>query len=101
MRTGDEFREIFNLKYNNINSGISPGINDYEISLYLTEAQRQIVAEYYTGKITNPSLSFETIERIREDISKIVEHRIFEIAPSVNPPTKKYNCYTVVIPNGV
>jgi len=71
MRTGDEFREIFNLKYNNINSGVSPGLNDYEISLYLTEAQKEIIEGFYSGSMKG--FSFEQQEKIRKNLSAITK----------------------------
>ena len=68
MRTGIEVRELFNLDYNNINSGLAPGLNDYEISLYLTKAQREIIDEYYKGT-SNKGETFEVNERLRKALS--------------------------------
>ena len=72
MRTGDEIREIFNLKYNNLNSGQAPGLNDFEISLLLTDAQKQIIEEYYTGMFAKRQ-PFESVERLRKNLSVITK----------------------------
>ena len=77
MRRGDEVREVFNLKYNNLNSGQSPGFNDFEISLLLTDAQRQIVDEYYSGTHMKRQ-SFESVERVRKNISSITKEIEFK-----------------------
>ena len=71
MRTGDEVREIFNLKYNNINSGVSPGLNDYEISLFLTEAQKEVIENFYSGSMKG--YSFEQMEKIRKNLSVLTK----------------------------
>ena len=70
MRSGDEIREIFNLRYNNLNSGVAPGLNDFEISLLLTDAQKQIIDEYYTGLFAKRQ-PFESVERLRKNLSVI------------------------------
>jgi len=100
MRSGDEVREIFNLKYNNINSGASPGINDYEISKYLTEAQEEIIDEHYKGGPSTDNDSFDKTERIRKQLSKLVQQRVVSYPgvlvnnPSM-PITKKYKVLRV------
>ena len=76
MRTGDEFREVFNLKFNNINSGVSPGLNDYEISLYLTEAQREIIENFYSGSMKG--LTFEQMEKVRKNLTDITKEGLKE-----------------------
>ena len=72
MRSGDEIRELFNLKYNNLNSSQSPGFNDFEISMLLTNAQREVVDMYYTGYY-HRNQSFEIVERVRKNISIITK----------------------------
>jgi hypothetical protein len=67
-----EIRDSFNLKYNNINSGGAPGLNDYEISMYLTEAQKQVLDEYYCGT-PGKRETFELTERSRVALAGMVE----------------------------
>ncbi len=94
MRSSKEVIEIFNTRYNNINSGVSPGINIYEISLYLTQAQREIIEEYYKGTPNNGE-SFEKIERVRKNITKIITQKEYNITSSLNPCSNKFYCYTI------
>jgi hypothetical protein len=85
MRTGDELREMFNLKYNNINSGSSPGLNDYEISLYLTEAQREIIENFYAGSMKG--FTFEQMEKVRKNLSVVTKESSVNL--SETKPGKK------------
>jgi hypothetical protein len=59
-----EFREQFNLVYNNAASG-APGLDNFEISSYLTKAQLSIVQELYTS-------SFEGYEFNRRSLNELV-----------------------------
>ena len=91
MRSGDEFREIFNLKYNNINSGVSPGLNDYEISLYLTEAQKEIIENFYSG--SSKGFTFEGEEKVRKNLTYITKEWEY-LLPDVD--SKKGMYYYIV-----
>lgn len=62
--TGSELRGLFNIQYNNIFSGYAPGINDYEISVYLTKAVKELVQTYYTGQADGNSV--DSTEELRE-----------------------------------
>lgn len=49
--TRNEFLYEFNLGYNNVNNNrLAPGLNEYEISVFLTMAQEQIVKNYFNPK---------------------------------------------------
>jgi hypothetical protein len=87
MRTGDEIREIFNLKFNNINSGTSPGLNDYEISLYLTEAQKEVIENFYAGSVKG--FTFEQMEKIRKNLTDVTVESTFTIR-DVTPKNSIY-----------
>lgn len=54
--TAQEIRQKFNLHYDNILSGDAPGLNDYEISLLLTQAFREVVYNHYKGSMTGESV---------------------------------------------
>jgi hypothetical protein len=47
--TSAELIQKFNLHYDNILSAAAPGLNEYEISLFLTQAHKEVVASYYNG----------------------------------------------------
>ncbi len=69
--TVKEIIEGFNLRYNNALEG-APEIDLYEMSLYLTIAQIEIVKEYY-DKDKDPNSSFELKERARRVLSELVK----------------------------
>lgn len=45
-----EFENEFMVLYNNIMSNAAPGLDSYEISVFLTKAQEEIVKNYYNSK---------------------------------------------------
>jgi|GEM_PF-4873811 len=100
-RSGNEIREIFNLRYNNLNSGIAPGLNDFEISLLLTDAQKQIIEEYYTGLFAKRQ-PFESVERLRKNLTLITKEDVIvdDEDPPINPlpsPGTFRKCYSYTV----
>lgn len=69
-RSGNEVRNIFITKFSSINSGIAPDINPYEMSVYLTEAKKQII-DFYSHN--NPLEGIDQNERVKKHLSKISE----------------------------
>ena len=69
--TVNEIIEGFNLRYNNALEG-APEIDLYEMSLYLTISQIEIVKEYY-DKDKDPNSSFELKERARRVLNELVK----------------------------
>ena len=51
--TPKEFSNEFDLLYNNISSNAAPGLNEYEKSLFLTQAQEDFIIGVYTGKLSD------------------------------------------------
>ena len=47
--TVQEFSDQFDVLYNNITSNQAPGLNEYEKSLFLTKAEKEIVKNYFTA----------------------------------------------------
>ena len=70
--TTNEFKERFNLRYNNALEG-APGLDDFEISSYLTIAQEELVKKYYDID-KDPTSSFELKERSRRVLSELVKN---------------------------
>ena len=67
----DEFRNEFDLLYNNIASNAAPPVDDYEKSAFLTQAQKDIVTELYSGR--NPEgLAFESSEESRTYLQNLL-----------------------------
>ena len=73
--TPDEFSLEFDVLYNNIMSNQAPGLNGYEKSLFLTEAQESVVLDAYAGRLSGAP--FETIEETRAYLSPLVEQKTF------------------------
>ena len=48
--TAAEFSQEFDILYNNIASNQSPGLTEYEKSVFLTKAQDEIIKNYFTNK---------------------------------------------------
>ena len=68
-------------------SAASPGLNDYEISLYLTQAHKEIIYNYYSGN--NKGDSFDSSEKTRTYLSHYVKSETIQnLTAASNPPTK-------------
>lgn len=70
MNTTTEWRTEFDLLYNNILSDQAPGLNDYERSVILTQAQEEVVITLYSGRRLEP---FESTEEVTEYLSNLVK----------------------------
>lgn len=70
MTTSEDWLNEFNLLYNNISSDQAPGLTEYEISVFLTQAQEALILDLYKG-ITGDS--FETTEEVTRYLSSLVE----------------------------
>ena len=68
--TPREFRYEFDLLYNNIMSDMAPGLDDYEVSLFLTEAQEKVVTQLYSG--VNFTGGFESAEKVRRYLANLI-----------------------------
>lgn len=71
-----ELSREFNLMYNNIMSNQAPGLNEYEKSLVLTEAQEMIVTGLYNG--TAGSMTFEQTEEVTAYLAALVDQVAIE-----------------------
>ena len=69
--TIQEFSVEFDILYNNIMSNQAPGLDDYEKSVFLTQAQEAFILEMYSGVATD--LSFEETELINESLAILVK----------------------------
>lgn len=66
--TKQEFYDEFDVLYNSICSNKAPGLDVYEKSVLLTEAQEELIKECYSGQ----SSSFEINEAIRRSLDSLV-----------------------------
>lgn len=70
--TNQEMKNEFMVSYNAIASMSSPGIDDYELSVYFTKAQLEIVKNYYDPLSNSKQKGFEGSEKRRKDLSELV-----------------------------
>ena len=71
--TNQEFRNQFDISYNAIASNSAPGIDDYELSVYLTKAQLELVKNYYDPLSNRKQKGFEATEKRRRDLNQLVK----------------------------
>jgi len=68
--TNAEFSSEFDILYNNIMSNAAPGLDEYEKSVFLTNAQEAFVKELYNGTGTS---SFEKNEEARRFLGNLIK----------------------------
>ena len=66
-----EFSNEFDLLYNNISSNAAPGLNEYEKSVFLTQAQEDFIIGVYTGKLSNGT-PYEGTEEIKRYLDSLI-----------------------------
>ncbi len=92
--TNLEFKNEFNLAYNAIASMSSPGIDDYELSVYLTRAQLEIVKNYYDPLSNRKQKGFEATEKRRRDLNQLVKDyktsTVINNSSNINAESKFY-----------
>ena len=71
--TNQEFRQQFDISYNAIASMSSPGIDDFELSVYLTTAQLEIIKNYYDPLSNRKQKGFEATEKRRRDLNQLIK----------------------------
>lgn len=92
--TASELIQKFNLHYDNILSAAAPGLNEYEISLYLTQAHKEVVANYYNGIMGGDSV--DSTEATKSLISRyILTNSLTPSTKDSNNILKGFNTYTI------
>ena len=81
--TAQEFSNEFDILYNNIMSNQAPGLDEYEKSVFLTQAQEDVVKALYQG--TSAGLGpFENTEQARRELSNLIITKKLEYTDSYN-----------------
>lgn len=101
MYTSSEIRQKFNLQYNNIESGAAPGLNDYELSLYLTQAYKEVVYNAYSGNSKNESI--DETERVKTLLRPLIKSITISGANLMSEPSihSKYISTRVKLPDNL
>lgn len=84
--TALEIRHKFKLHYDNVLSGAAPGLNDYEISLYLTQAFKEIIYNAYNGNSKGEAV--DDTERMKSLLSLLTNRLTLTKTGEVNSPIK-------------
>ena len=71
--TTAEFSRQFDVRFNNIDSNLAHGITEYEKSIYLTQAQLEIVKNYFNPKGNKYQEGFDGSPKRDIDFSNIIE----------------------------
>ena len=68
----DEFLARFDVQYNNITSNQAPGLNPYEISVFLTKGQDETIKNHFSPKGNPHQDGFDDTPKRQADFSSII-----------------------------
>lgn len=68
-----EFSNEFDIMYNNITSNQALPLDEYEKSVFLTDAQDQIIKMYFSNRLNPTREGFDDSEKRLQDFSNIIE----------------------------
>ena len=92
--TVQEFSNEFDILYNNIMSNQAPGLDEYEKSVFLTQAQEDIIRACYQG--TSAGLGpFENTELVRRELSNLIKTSNIDISETVSTQFGEGEAYTL------
>ena len=85
-----EFSDQFDVLYNNITSNQAPGLNEYEKSLFLTKAEKEIVKNYFTAnsKGNNLGQGFDDSAKRQADFSVLMKTGACTVVAEGSAPAK-------------
>jgi hypothetical protein len=72
--TTTEFKNEFLIHYNAIATNSAPGLDSYEISVFLTKAQLELVKNYYNPDGNKYKEGFENSEKRRTDLKELIKN---------------------------
>ena len=92
-----EFNTNFDLLYNNIASNQAPGLDEYEKSVFLTNAQLELVKNYFNPKGNKYQEGFDQSPKRQLDFSTITDLKVYNITDAL-PNVVKFNEDSIVFP---
>ena len=95
--TLEEFNTNFDLLYNNIASNQAPGLDEYEKSVFLTNAQLELVKNYFNPKGNKYQEGFDQSPKRQLDFSTITELQVYNITDALTNVVK-FNEDSIVFP---
>lgn len=90
--TVDEFDIRFDILYNNLASNAAPALNAYEKSVFLSQAQRDIIIELYNGRNVS-GISFESTEEARAYLRTLIKSKDLGVSINAASVLGNINCY--------
>lgn len=72
-----DFKQEFSIGYNNIMSNAAPGLDDYEISVFLTKAQEELLKDYFNSKGNKYAEGFDFSPKRQVDFSNIITSKVY------------------------
>ena len=92
-----EFNTNFDLLYNNIASNQAPGLDEYEKSVFLTNAQLELVKNYFNPKGNKYQEGFDQSPKRQLDFSTITDLLVYSPTDALSNVTK-FNEDSIVFP---
>lgn len=68
-----EFSTQFDILFNNIASNQAPGLNEYEKSVFLTKAEKQLLLEYFNSRTDGVGGGFDGSQKRQYDFSSLIK----------------------------
>lgn len=78
--TRQEFLNQFNVLYNNATSNQAPNLNGYEISVFLTKAEYEILKNYFNRTNNRSGLGFDDSQKRQIDFSTLLVSKTYNLA---------------------
>lgn len=70
--TTEEFSTGFDILYNNVSSNKAPGLDEYEKSVILTKAEKELVKDYFNNKTVKTGDGFDANQKRQYDFSTLM-----------------------------
>ena len=97
--TIQEFSDQFDVLYNNITSNQAPGLNEYEKSVFLTKAEKEIVKNYFSAGSMGNTLKqgYDDSAKRQADFSVLMNTSICNLlSPPASNVTPRLYIFTLV-----
>ena len=98
--TSEEWSREFDILWNNITSNQAPSLNDYEKSVFCTEALENQIISIYRGSVEG--MAFESSEELTSYLSRLVKTHEFSQSdgtPPDIPATNYFICTDFMLPD--
>lgn len=76
--TTQEFLDQFDIFYNSVSSNQSPSLDEYEISVCLTQAQNDVISAYFNNRKNKVVQGFDESKERQIDFSTLIKTHIVE-----------------------